>query len=1832
MRQAARFFSCLKRLPHRQQGFVDPISLITLGFIALALVVTVTIIKNPQSLDIRQWAKGTWNPDAALRQAERRAKYEGGDKWEVAEGTNEGKQCVGYDCQQIATGDLLSKKQKDTDNLIEQYANNPTDSDLQNQVKNTIGLDAFENLQEQITANQSESDPDPEPAAPEPSQQDVAEVFTPNTQEIQATNDAQIARQKAESELQKALTQINHATDNNDLDQAEVILDAYKNVLSQNQYQDAETKLINKRKQIEPTLQPPPTITETFTFTPEAPLPTRQDPTTTPTPLSPTATSFPSKTATPVAPESAPVPTTNTPFTNYSNLLKYTSGVTRILPPIKTPESEEIDPFQAKFITLSNYYSNPYNSQASQNAKTLCNQEAFDTGMQERNTSCSSNNLDQFAYNFLKQIDKNNPDLKILTDLETERTKNLKSYDLTQAFYRSDPLIVEQHKHNCLTRGISQGYLSQYDCNTDTGLNQYLIDQVKVVNGVDSENYLQVLKLVDTAKYINLKLNECRANNSACSTGAGTCAFNEQGQAQCIQPEEIVKTTDININPFSLRRGGVNCGGLSSDCCHIGDSCNQGLSCGSQSTCEYDQGWLNAQASIQIFKSLANKNTPLSPEQVQAIQLNNGFGLSSFQTNFYDLSSKLCNDSCDGVCHYSESNQGFSCTNKNDPDIRNAYLENYALNPDSNLRGTLGKPCVFKGTKMGCNEPLLTCSKNVCQLSQEASTMIFTNLEDSTLAESNINSYLLANQSVQALISSPEYAFDSQKCTSSTQGQAYSKNGSCWLCLNSSLKTIRHLKNNCHNASQAKRVLDAIPKFQLISEPAIAFNTITPYGQRTVYTCENKDLILIDKTCVDQITAAYNSDYKNGLAASRLIKDTQPQTFLGVIGNFIVDSMLAPVVKSLPLSSYYKASKIQAEQFLQTRQNLRNQYTEGHLSKTDADRLVNDLYQNLDPTVKTKTHTLAAKVFEYHPEKNLIDNYKEAVSDTLYHSLATTSLFTGAYTEGFAGSIGQIFGMEQNQGFLNYASTYADPNSTGWQKARSAALFGGEITFVLADVIDIVPVEQLVNPTTQNLIEPQRTMNLNTRQETLTQNYPLEAQRTTNLNTAKPSLAQRVAEVFLFRDITRLWRESEIDFQNESTSSVEPVSRFDVENYPQEAQRTTNLNTEERASNQNYPLEAKRTQNLNTGENLQEQANESTIFKNISDLFTGRKTIVLQPTQEGLSETERLRQTGLTQQQANEQNARNQQEAQQADEKLEFQKDVVELKKPNSLQYTNQEATTAEKEARIEAIANLPVPLTQRITQAISDSITNPIINFVGRVVVAFSKPEEPPTLVDLPKIFLSPSYQTWRLSEITLQDQLLIGNNSRFSGIYDSPSFRSTPQLETSGFGDILTDLPQNDTSDKPFSAIAENVVFGDALRLIDDTNKLHMQIVPTEIIIHWDGQPGRPSDWNTNTTFNGLSELILDTETGLWRSKDAHFGVDKNGVVQFLNMEGSTVQFSYGAKGYPHAINIEMAGSDFSVYNDGTTNVPQQEINNTVDLVVNLMKQYNIPLESIFGHSERDVSKDISYVLGEDGKPISITVKDSDNPMDRSKPDPGTNFMNYIRSEVEKRLTIPSETVAIKVDSNQTNQQNVSYQPSFINVSPTTIAKSAETKMRDCVQGYLGFYNACPGEYYAGQILQSTANISSTLGGNVRDETDLYWCTDLVFDSAEAVGIIFDYKIPGAKRLYDDMKQKNSVVLAENANFDSIQGNIQEGMTVFVSKPSNPGSEIYTVAHVGVLSDVVVTDSSVYVTLVQSNAGAKEVTYELDDKGRLVWDNDEGVPYYIRGFGDIQNYAQNQ
>ncbi|HCR36247.1 hypothetical protein A2130_04915 [Candidatus Woesebacteria bacterium GWC2_33_12] len=200
-----------------------------------------------------------------------------------------------------------------------------------------------------------------------------------------------------------------------------------------------------------------------------------------------------------------------------------------------------------------------------------------------------------------------------------------------------------------------------------------------------------------------------------------------------------------------------------------------------------------------------------------------------------------------------------------------------------------------------------------------------------------------------------------------------------------------------------------------------------------------------------------------------------------------------------------------------------------------------------------------------------------------------------------------------------------------------------------------------------------------------------------------------------------------------------------------------------------------------------------------------------------------------------------------------------------------------------------------------------------------------------------------------------------------------------------------------------------------------------------------------------------------------------------------------------------------------------------------------------------------------------------------------------------------IETQIVQTQIAQTQTAQNNPN--------QPKTISDFAMGIMSNCVQGDWGYFNACVGQFFHGIILATTDGIIPIFGGISDSPTEHYWCTDLVWDSAIAAGYSFSYEIAGALNMYDDFIANDSVVLSENANYDPVSGNVESGMVAFVSKPHLDGS--YSVAHVGIVSEIITTDTG---------------TYELDNQGRLVMYNADGTPYYIRGFGDIETYAQNQ
>ena len=156
------------------------------------------------------------------------------------------------------------------------------------------------------------------------------------------------------------------------------------------------------------------------------------------------------------------------------------------------------------------------------------------------------------------------------------------------------------------------------------------------------------------------------------------------------------------------------------------------------------------------------------------------------------------------------------------------------------------------------------------------------------------------------------------------------------------------------------------------------------------------------------------------------------------------------------------------------------------------------------------------------------------------------------------------------------------------------------------------------------------------------------------------------------------------------------------------------------------------------------------------------------------------------------------------------------------------------------------------------------------------------------------------------------------------------------------------------PYVKCSENgpgyICFGGYYKELPKTAWKDTNIVPRYIILHWDGRPEKPYDkW-----------LSTGTWFGLGNTKSSHFGVGLDGVGQFLPMFVDSVKQSKAADNWTmdaQSINIEIAGRNFNAIVTGEANeemrVTIETVTNiTIELVLKLMNQYNIPIENLVGH----------------------------------------------------------------------------------------------------------------------------------------------------------------------------------------------------------------------------------------------------------------------------------------
>lgn len=154
--------------------------------------------------------------------------------------------------------------------------------------------------------------------------------------------------------------------------------------------------------------------------------------------------------------------------------------------------------------------------------------------------------------------------------------------------------------------------------------------------------------------------------------------------------------------------------------------------------------------------------------------------------------------------------------------------------------------------------------------------------------------------------------------------------------------------------------------------------------------------------------------------------------------------------------------------------------------------------------------------------------------------------------------------------------------------------------------------------------------------------------------------------------------------------------------------------------------------------------------------------------------------------------------------------------------------------------------------------------------------------------------------------------------------------------------------------------------------------QLEPKCIVLHYTA--GRNFPWNLVNTPDFAGE-----RPGL----ASHFVVEGTKIYQLLPCEVR----SRGAYGINHrAINIEMVGAHAE---DLMTN-RKKTMDTTAGLVVDLLKQYNLPVEEIYSHQQ----------VAEMDTDVVPWVLDLVNPDPYHKVDPGEGPMRYILERVNRQL----------------------------------------------------------------------------------------------------------------------------------------------------------------------------------------------------------------------------------
>ena len=152
--------------------------------------------------------------------------------------------------------------------------------------------------------------------------------------------------------------------------------------------------------------------------------------------------------------------------------------------------------------------------------------------------------------------------------------------------------------------------------------------------------------------------------------------------------------------------------------------------------------------------------------------------------------------------------------------------------------------------------------------------------------------------------------------------------------------------------------------------------------------------------------------------------------------------------------------------------------------------------------------------------------------------------------------------------------------------------------------------------------------------------------------------------------------------------------------------------------------------------------------------------------------------------------------------------------------------------------------------------------------------------------------------------------------------------------------------------------VFFGDFYKELPSTGYVNELVIPDTIVIHTDDQSGDyPENWSAWRTYNGLGG-----------KRSVHFSVSQDGILQMLPMYGYEVMHCRGVlpqytdEGIwtdynAHSIQIEMGGRNYDYVVTGQASEEMAAIveittEKTIDLVIDLMDFYEIPITNVVGH----------------------------------------------------------------------------------------------------------------------------------------------------------------------------------------------------------------------------------------------------------------------------------------